>query len=51
MAVQEEDVEVLQQRDLSKTEDSSLLRFLVDMRGEDSSTKQVGSCCSFSSTL
>jgi cytochrome P450 len=41
MAVQEEDVEVLQQRDLSKTEDSSLLRFLVDMRGEDSSTKQL----------
>ncbi|KAH9571391.1 hypothetical protein CY35_02G092800 [Sphagnum magellanicum] len=38
---QEEDVEVLQQRDLSKTEDSSLLRFLVDMRGEDSSTKQL----------
>ncbi|CAM6007678.1 unnamed protein product [Sphagnum balticum] len=38
---QEEDIEVLQQRDLSKTEDSSLLRFLVDMRGEDSSTKQL----------
>lgn len=38
---QEEDVESLQQRDLSAAQDSSLLRFLVDMRGEDATNKQL----------
>ncbi|GBG92357.1 hypothetical protein CBR_g55238 [Chara braunii] len=38
---QEEDLEALQQRDYSKVEDASLLRFLVDMRGEDCEDKQL----------
>eukprot|EP00850_Spirogloea_muscicola_P009567 SM000054S18053 [mRNA] locus=s54:172270:176077:+ [translate_table: standard] len=38
---QEEDLEALQQRDYSNVKDASLLRFLVDMRGEDASNKQL----------
>lgn len=38
---QEADVEALQQRDLTTSQDSSLLRFLVDMRGEDATNKQL----------
>lgn len=38
---QEDDLEALQARDYSKVKDPSLLRFLVDMRGEDSSDKQL----------
>lgn len=38
---QEEDVEALQQRDYSNVKDASLLRFLVDMRGEDADDKQL----------
>jgi len=37
----EEDVETLQERDYDKIDDPSLLRFLVDSRGEDISTKQL----------
>ncbi|KAG2495589.1 hypothetical protein HYH03_006189 [Edaphochlamys debaryana] len=37
----EEDPEVLQNRDYSKLKDPSLLRFLVDMRGEDVTNKQL----------
>jgi len=38
---QEEDLEALQARDYSKVKDPSLLRFLVDMRGEDTTNKQL----------
>lgn len=38
---QEEDIEALQQRDYSKVKDASLLRFLVDMRGEDADDRQL----------
>lgn len=38
---QEEDLEALQNRDYSKVKDPSLLRFLVDMRGEDATDKQL----------
>ncbi|KAH7438653.1 hypothetical protein KP509_04G024200 [Ceratopteris richardii] len=38
---QEEDIEALQQRDYSKVNDASLLRFLVDMRGEDADDRQL----------
>ncbi|QDZ19103.1 cytochrome P450 [Chloropicon primus] len=38
---QEEDMEALQNRDYKNVKDPSLLRFLVDMRGEDSSAKQL----------
>lgn len=38
---QVEDMEALQKRDYSNVNDPSLLRFLVDMRGEDSSAKQL----------
>lgn len=38
---QEEDAEALQQRDYSEVKDASLLRFLVDMRGEDVDDKQL----------
>jgi cytochrome P450 family 97 subfamily B polypeptide 3 len=37
----QEDVEQLEKRDYSKIENPSLLRFLVDMRGEESSSKQL----------
>uniref|UniRef100_A0A7S2RIW3 Cytochrome P450 n=1 Tax=Rhizochromulina marina TaxID=1034831 RepID=A0A7S2RIW3_9STRA len=37
----EGDVEELERRDYSKMENPSLLRFLVDMRGEDSTTTQL----------
>eukprot|EP01035_Chromulina_nebulosa_P018815 gene18815-24585_t len=35
------DIEELEQRDYSTMENPSLLRFLVDMRGEDTSSKQL----------
>lgn len=35
------DVEELEQRDLDVMEDPSLLRFLIDMRGEDTTSKQL----------
>ena len=38
---QEEDMEALQNRDYKNVKDPSLLRFLVDMRGEDSTAKQL----------
>ncbi|MEW5302811.1 MAG: hypothetical protein WDW36_005557 [Sanguina aurantia] len=38
---QEEDSDTLQARDYSKVSDPSLLRFLVDMRGEDVTNKQL----------
>ncbi|GJP50872.1 hypothetical protein CLOM_g10026 [Closterium sp. NIES-68] len=38
---QEDDLEALQQRDYSKVKDASLLRFLVDLRGEDCDDKQL----------
>ncbi|CAD7699155.1 unnamed protein product [Ostreobium quekettii] len=38
---QEEDLEHLQNRDYSKVTDPSLLRFLVDLRGEDASDMQL----------
>ncbi|CAI5458931.1 unnamed protein product [Closterium sp. Yama58-4] len=38
---QEDDLEALQQRDYSKVRDASLLRFLVDLRGEDCDDKQL----------
>lgn len=38
---QEDDWEALQSRDYSKVKDASLLRFLVDMRGEDCTTRQL----------
>jgi len=38
---QEDDMEALQARDYSKVSDPSLLRFLVDMRGEDADDKQL----------
>ncbi|KAG6544907.1 hypothetical protein Mapa_013598 [Marchantia paleacea] len=38
---QEEDAEAMQQRDYSKVKDKSLLRFLVDMRGEEPDDKQL----------
>lgn len=37
----EQEVEDLEQRDYSKIDNPSLLRFLVDMRGEDTSSKQL----------
>ena len=37
----QEDIEVLETRDYSKMENPSLLRFLVDMRGEEASSKQL----------
>lgn len=37
----EEDLEALQNRDYDKVKDPSLLRFLVDMRGEDTTNKQL----------
>lgn len=37
----EEDVEVLENRNYDTMENPSLLRFLVDMRGEDTSSKQL----------
>ena len=37
----EEDVEALEMRDYSSMENPSLLRFLVDMRGEDTTTTQL----------
>jgi cytochrome P450 len=37
----EEDAEALQQRDYSRVRDPSLLRFLVDARGEDATAKQL----------
>eukprot|EP01024_Parvocaulis_polyphysoides_P020293 TRINITY_DN19432_c0_g1_i2.p1 TRINITY_DN19432_c0_g1~~TRINITY_DN19432_c0_g1_i2.p1 ORF type:complete len:613 (+),score=102.56 TRINITY_DN19432_c0_g1_i2:96-1934(+) len=37
----EEDLEALQNRDYSKVNDPSLLRFLVDLRGEDATDKQL----------
>ncbi|GAX76234.1 hypothetical protein CEUSTIGMA_g3678.t1 [Chlamydomonas eustigma] len=38
---QEDDYEALQNRDYSNVKDPSLLRFLVDMRGEDATNKQL----------
>jgi len=38
---EEEDTEALQNRDYKNVKDPSLLRFLVDMRGEDSTAKQL----------
>ena len=38
---QKEDVEDLESRDYDKMENPSLLRFLVDMRGEDTTSKQL----------
>ena len=38
---QETDVEALQNRDYGSVQDPSLLRFLVDARGEDATTKQL----------
>lgn len=38
---QEDDVEALQGRDYSKVKDASLLRFLVDMKGEDVDNRQL----------
>lgn len=38
---EEEDMEALQNRDYKNVKDPSLLRFLVDMRGEDSTAKQL----------
>jgi cytochrome P450 family 97 subfamily B polypeptide 3 len=38
---QEDDIEALQSRDYTKIKNPSLLRFLVDMRGEDVSGKQL----------
>ncbi|KIY91860.1 hypothetical protein MNEG_16103 [Monoraphidium neglectum] len=38
---QEDDFEALQARDYSQVKDPSLLRFLVDMRGEDATDKQL----------
>ncbi|GMH34195.1 hypothetical protein BSKO_02029 [Bryopsis sp. KO-2023] len=38
---QEEDLEHLQNRDYSKVSDPSLLRFLVDLRGEDATNVQL----------
>lgn len=35
------DLEELERRDLDKMEDPSLLRFLIDMRGEDTTSKQL----------
>lgn len=35
------DVEELEQRDLDTMDDPSLLRFLIDMRGEDTTSKQL----------
>lgn len=35
------DVEELEKRDLNKIDDPSLLRFLIDMRGEDTTSKQL----------
>ncbi|CAN0505753.1 unnamed protein product, partial [Ectocarpus sp. 8 AP-2014] len=35
------DVEELERRDLDAVEDPSLLRFLIDMRGEDTTSKQL----------
>eukprot|EP00955_Chlamydomonas_euryale_P082915 363782-Chlamydomonas_euryale.AAC.3 len=40
----EDDMEALQARDYATVRDPSLLRFLVDMRGEDTSNKQVRVC-------
>jgi cytochrome P450 len=37
----EDDLEALQARDYSQVKDPSLLRFLVDMRGEDATDKQL----------
>ena len=37
----EDDIEALQARDYSKIQDPSLLRFLVDMRGENMTNKQL----------
>ena len=37
----QEDIEVLETRDYSKMENPSLLRFLVDMRGEEATSKQL----------
>ncbi|GBF92821.1 cytochrome P450 chloroplastic [Raphidocelis subcapitata] len=37
----EDDFEALQARDYSQVKDPSLLRFLVDMRGEDATNKQL----------
>ena len=38
---EEQDVEQLEKRDYSKMENQSLLRFLVDMRGEEASSSQL----------
>nr|ATG70863.1 cytochrome P450 [Callitropsis vietnamensis] len=38
---QEDDIEALQGRDYSQVKDTSLLRFLVDMKGEDVDDKQL----------
>ncbi|KAL2644921.1 hypothetical protein R1flu_012508 [Riccia fluitans] len=38
---QEDDAEAMQQRDYSKVKDKSLLRFLVDMRGEEPDDRQL----------
>lgn len=38
---QEDDLEALQARDYANVKDPSLLRFLVDMRGEDATDKQL----------
>jgi cytochrome P450 len=38
---QEDDIEALQGRDYSKVKDASLLRFLVDMKGEDVDNRQL----------
>jgi hypothetical protein len=38
---QEEDLDALVARDYSKVKDPSLLRFLVDIRGESCDNKQV----------
>lgn len=35
------DIEELEQRDLDSVDDPSLLRFLIDMRGEDTTSKQL----------
>ncbi|CAB1105091.1 unnamed protein product [Ectocarpus sp. CCAP 1310/34] len=35
------DIEELERRDLDEVEDPSLLRFLIDMRGEDTTSKQL----------
>jgi hypothetical protein len=41
---EEGDAEAMQNRDYANVKDPSLLRFLVDMRGVDATSKQVCVC-------